>query len=707
MLTDFLTHFHFLRPNWLLALLPLLALMAVLKRYPKNRADWEGVIAPHLFAQLFPEAKMKSNGKSLTYTLIGALVLGVVAAAGPTFQKLPQPVYSVNQGHVVVLDMSLSMRSTDIAPDRITRAKYKAIDLIKQINEGEIGVVAYAGDAFTISPLTEDINTLETLIPSLSPEIMPMPGSDAYLGLTHAAELLLQAGYPNGTIYWITDGIDLSESPEIAEWINNNSFQVNVLAVGTQAGAPIKLSNGELLKDNTGNIVIPKLSFRPVAALAKQSGGNATLLTSDEKDIESLTRSVLPPDAAENEESDNLIGGDQWRELGPLLVAIALPFAAFIFRKGVISLLVIGFFGAYLSPPPAFAQDETALAQNLERAQTAQNNANTDSAIDSALGRVANWFKNADQRGLDAYQKGEYSSASDTFKDAMWQGSAKYREGDYEGAIEAFDTIDSAESWYNKGNAFAKLGKLDEAIAAYEQALERTPDMTQAAENKALIEQLKEQQQNQESEQGQQNEQQQNSQQEDSSQQSESGQSEDEEQNSGQQQNNDSQNSQSESGQESDNAKNQGAENQGAENQASQNNQSQNNQNQTENSAQQNQTQEQQQNAPFDEQALEQQKQNAQEQGTDPLSDEDTAQQASQMIQQGDESKDGEQQAAIQNMQPNEASMTDEEREKQQKIDALLRRIPNDPAYLLQRKMQLEAQKRARERRQITKEKQW
>ena len=157
---------------------------------------------------MFSTSQKNINLLGLAYALTFALALGVIGAAGPTVEKLTQLVVSVDKGHVVVMDMSLSMRSTDIAPDRLTRAKFKAIDLVQLINEGEIGLVAYAGDAFTISPLTEDISTLETLIPSLSPEIMPVRGSDAYAGLTLAADLLLQAGYPNGTIYWITDGID-------------------------------------------------------------------------------------------------------------------------------------------------------------------------------------------------------------------------------------------------------------------------------------------------------------------------------------------------------------------------------------------------------------------------------------------------------------------------------------------------------------------
>jgi Ca-activated chloride channel family protein len=645
-----LDNFHFLRPEWLFAFIPLIIVALLLRFLPKHQADWEGIISPHLLDSLFPTKGVNrvNTGISALFNLCAALC--IIAAAGPTVEKLPQPVFSVNEGHVVVMDMSLSMRSTDVAPDRLTRAKFKAIDLIKTINEGEIGVVAYAGEAFTISPLTEDISTLEALIPSLSPEIMPVKGSDAYLGLTHAADLLLQAGYPNGKIYWITDGVDAREAQELQQWVNDTKFQINILAVGTKDGAPISLSNGELLKDATGSIVIPKMRFSTLAAIARQSGGNASELTTTDSDVKAISSSVLPPKAAEEQESNNLTG-DQWRELGPWLLAIALPFAAYLFRKGLVAVVFVSLVSFGGTSNSAFAQESD------------------DSSV---MGQFTQWFKNADQQGFDAYNQEQYERAANTFKDPMWEGAAHYKNGNYDAALDAFSQVDSAQSWYNRGNTLAQQGKLEEASEAYQEALNRKPEFSEAAENKALVDQLKEQQENQENQDSNGSEQQNDDQQQ------------------GDQNQQDGENQQQGDGSQDDQQQNQ----EGQQNQQGQ----QGENDESESSGQQNQQ---------DSSGEEQQQSPSSQSDEQGSPNEQETPDFEESAQQPEAQNPDEQQSAVQNMSANSAELTDEEREKQQQIDALLRRIPNDPAFLLQRKMQLEAQKRTRDRRPSAQEKKW
>lgn len=83
-----------------------------------------------------------------------------------------------------MMDMSMSLYATDIKPNRLTQARYKALDLLSLWKEGLTGMVAYAGDAYTISPLTSDINTIKSQVPNLSPDIMPYQGSNAPLRLS-------------------------------------------------------------------------------------------------------------------------------------------------------------------------------------------------------------------------------------------------------------------------------------------------------------------------------------------------------------------------------------------------------------------------------------------------------------------------------------------------------------------------------------------
>ena len=107
--------FHFLRPWWLLAI-PLLVLVWLGYRQLRIRqSGWQGVIAPHLYQKMVDVGR-SGQGTSLHFVLLTGWILASLALAGPTWQRLPQPVYQVKAGQVVVMDMSLSMRATDISP---------------------------------------------------------------------------------------------------------------------------------------------------------------------------------------------------------------------------------------------------------------------------------------------------------------------------------------------------------------------------------------------------------------------------------------------------------------------------------------------------------------------------------------------------------------------------------------------------------------
>ncbi len=198
----------------------------------------------------------QSTDKRLLWPMLSAVCLCIVAMAGPTTQKIPKPVYDVAQAKVIVLDLSLSMRSTDIAPDRLTRMSFKAIDLINANNGGEIGLIAYAGDAFVISPITSDGTNLNALIPGLSPEIMPEFGSSPDLALMKADEMLTQAGYLNGDIIWFTDGVDYDQIPMLTSLLQRLP---TAFPSCQWVRLPVPLSNYKT--DNSLKIAVAPLSF--------------------------------------------------------------------------------------------------------------------------------------------------------------------------------------------------------------------------------------------------------------------------------------------------------------------------------------------------------------------------------------------------------------------------------------------------------------
>jgi Ca-activated chloride channel family protein len=484
---------HFIRPWWLLAIIALVFALKLLKKYRLSQSGWQQLLPKHLASVLVN--KQDSQQKlSLTFPFIIGL-LAIVALAGPTWKKLPQPIYQIARGSVLIMDMSYSMYATDIAPNRLTRSRYKAIDLLEQLNEGEIGLIAYAGDAFTISPLTDDINNIKLLLPSLSPELMPELGSNPLAALTLAHDMLVNAGHSKGDIYWFTDGIDNYDIQDITDWSRSNNHRLNILGIGTSAGAPIKLNNGELMKDNSGSIIVPKLSISALRGAAKRGSGYYATLANNNSDIEALLRQ--PSDVEDQQQKESSNTGDQWQEAGPYLLFFVLALLLPYFRRG--RLLTIVPLILLMTPVDKSYAQSTIKPNAVLTKESVPDKQVTDNFW-------KNLWQTKDQQGQQQFNNEAFEQAATSFEDSSWQGSSYYRSGNYEQALKAFQRQDTAEALYNQGNSLAQLKRIDEAIKAYEQALLKDPQHQDAKANKAYLEELKKQQEQQQENQEQNNE---------------------------------------------------------------------------------------------------------------------------------------------------------------------------------------------------------
>ncbi|MEC7282882.1 MAG: tetratricopeptide repeat protein, partial [Pseudomonadota bacterium] len=410
--------------------------------------------------------------------------------------------------------------------------------------------------------------------------------------------------------------------------------------------------------------------------VVKTRGGRFDSFTSTDADIEALASvSILDKsDSEENEEESNL-QGDQWKEVGPYLLLILLPFAAFAFKRGLVFIVLVGL----LSPSMIKNAHALQRAQPSEIAGTSQGIGAPEDSLEMANqpDSLSWWqtpFMNDNQEAFNSYQRGKYKDAVNQFNDDTWKASSLYKSGDYEGALNAFKSIPGPESLYNQGNALAKLGKLEDAIKKYDQALSEAPDFDDAKTNKKIVEDLLKQQQQQNQEQNQ-NENGDDGEQSDSQDNGQdSSDSPNSKQQSGDQNNQEGSNEQN--GQQDDNEGQQSDQSQANDEQQSGGDNSQqpddsemNSQNESSDSQQQNAEQEQ------------------SDQG-------DGAQQDSAQAQKDEQQAEQEAQA----MQGQETELTDAEKEELQRMESLMRRVPDDPAFLLKRKMQLEAQKRQRQR---------
>ena len=184
--------FHFIRPEWLLAVVPILGLAWFWFRRTRSGSAWQSAISKELLPVLLDVEETRS-GQWLRGLILGSLTVATVGLAGPTWEKLPQNVEQKSDALVVLLDLSLSMWAEDVKPSRIVRARQKVTDILRARKEGMTALVAYAGDAHAVVPLTDDVATIENLLGALDPGMMPVLGSNPGHGLEIAKELLSNA----------------------------------------------------------------------------------------------------------------------------------------------------------------------------------------------------------------------------------------------------------------------------------------------------------------------------------------------------------------------------------------------------------------------------------------------------------------------------------------------------------------------------------
>ncbi len=508
-----LADFHFLRPEWLLAVPVVAIILIVFYRRSRQSIGWEKVCDPALLDfQLTRTRESSGSASRLLLWLVPLMFLiSIIALAGPSWQKKEQPVFQKDSALVIVLDLSLSMNAKDVKPSRLERAKLKIIDILKQKKEGQTALVAYAGDAHIVSPLTIDNKTIMSLLPALDSSIMPLSGSSAADAIKTAKELLVNAGYNRGDILLFTDGIDASEQLKITQQLKQleqQGYHTSIIGIGTQAGSPIPIpGQGGFIKDRSGQVILNKLEEQPLKAIAQAGGGFYHRLSLDDSDFkEILEQKFIDKDKVKQQDEEL----EQWIDAGAYVTLLIIPLALLMFRKGVLTLLVGSLLVSSLLLPVFYS--DPVMAE-----QVSENTA--DIAAPQQKGKSGfNWndlWLTPDQQADKSFKAQNYQQAAETFKDPLWKASAYYRAGQYEQALQQYSQFDSADALYNKGNTLANLQKFPQAIKAYEQALKQNPEFKDAKKNldyvKKLLEQQKQQSgQNNQKQQDQNNQSQQN-----------------------------------------------------------------------------------------------------------------------------------------------------------------------------------------------------
>jgi Ca-activated chloride channel homolog len=248
-----MAEFHFLRPWWLLAIIPLIFFIVLLWQQKPRLHAWSEVCDSHLLDHLL---QRKGSGKrmfSLSFLFLSILFM-ILSIAGPSWYKLPVATYKPIQPRVLVLDMSDNMMATDLTPNRLSRAKFKLHDLFGRKETGQFGLVVFTGEPFIVSPLTDDGQTISALLSTLTPDIMPIGGQKLDLALDEASNLIKQAGYKQGQILVLTADTPSSKAMKTAEKLASQGIDTSIMPVKADKNLnPLyqnfaNAGNGELLE---------------------------------------------------------------------------------------------------------------------------------------------------------------------------------------------------------------------------------------------------------------------------------------------------------------------------------------------------------------------------------------------------------------------------------------------------------------------------
>ncbi len=419
---------------------------------------WESVCDAHLLPHVLVGTLGKKSISPIILLGLG-WTLALLALAGPVWSQLPQPVFRAESALVIILDVSRSMDAQDVAPSRLTRAKHKILDILQTRKEGQTALVVFAGDAFVVSPLTDDARTMKTLVQTLETSLMPVQGSRPDLALTIGHDLLVQAGIPSGDLLLVTDGEISLATENTMKQMAKKGRTISILGVGTEDGAPIP-DQGGFVKDETGTIVVPKLDPDSLHEVARTVGGRYATVTLNDQDLDHVVPTTNVSTLSTSTKADQRTT-DIWREEGPWLAGILLLVTLPAFRRGWIGALLIFVFLPQVSQ--AFSWE--------------------------------NFWERSDQRAMKALEQHDPQKAAALFEQPDWKGIAHYRAGEYDQAEQVFSGMDSPDGHYNRGNALGKLGKYQEAIASYQTVLKQQPDHADAQHNLDLLKKMLENQQ--------------------------------------------------------------------------------------------------------------------------------------------------------------------------------------------------------------------
>jgi Ca-activated chloride channel homolog len=410
--------------------------------------------------------------------LLTVVVLVVISLAGPQYGYQWREIEQKGVDLIVALDCSKSMLATDIQPTRLDRAKREVVDLLNLLQGDRVGLVAFSGTAFLQCPLTLDYAAFHLFLSSLTPDFLPVGGTDIGMAIEAALSGFNAADMSDKAIILITDGESTGEDPlKAAQAAADAKVRLFCIGVGATDGVPIPIAGGGFVKDTAGKIILTRLDEPTLKKIAVMTGGSYVRSVAGNMDLETIytkhIRKEMEATTLSQQKKKILEDRYQWF-LALAVLILVLEFMIPLRGKGgtvvIMAILLLGAPAADAAPPGELIKS-----------------------------------------GETAYNAGEYDKALKNFIDAQLEvpdrpdiyynmGNAQYKAGQYDAALknyqQALKSSDPAlrqKTHYNIGNTLFRLGKHEEAIASYESALKINAEDAETKENLAFVKKVMEQ----------------------------------------------------------------------------------------------------------------------------------------------------------------------------------------------------------------------
>ena len=451
-----ISDFQFLKPLWLAALPVLWGLVWLYSRVHASDSNWRRLCDVHLLNEMTRGQPQRRGRDAAAWTLAAVLSIGVLAAAGPSWSKLSQPIMEASSARVIVFDLSRAMLVQDVRPSRYEHAVAAANEIIGAGFAGETGLVVFAQSAFVLSPLSRDADSLQALIEAVNPDAMPQDGSNLTDAIERARDLLLASFEGKGQILLISAGdSDDQSAVQAAIEAAADGSRVSVIAIGSDTGGPLLDGKGGLERDVNGAVKISKTNFALLGRIAAAGGGDLLITGAEDYQIDLLTSRLEAGALVEARRSAELADA-RAADDGVWLVWLMLLPALLLFRRNLLWVVPIALILPF---------DRSALAAE-----------------------VSVFWQHRETVAYEAFRRGDYALAGDISEDALLRGASLYHSGRYEEALQQFARLDSAAARYNHANTLVQLQRYPEALASYREALGIEPGHRDAHYNLRLLE---------------------------------------------------------------------------------------------------------------------------------------------------------------------------------------------------------------------------